>query len=38
MDSELTRVTQVTPEGYTKTLAYLVASVEARLIDEVVYL
>ena len=38
MDSELTRVTQATPEGYTETLAYLVASVEARLIDEVVYL
>ena len=38
MDSELTRVTQATPEGYTETLAYLVAPVEARLIDEVVYL
>ena len=38
MDSELTRVTRATPEGYTETLAYLVASVGARLIDEVVYL
>lgn len=38
MDSELTRVTRATPEGYTETLAYLVASVGERLIDEVVYL
>ena len=38
MDSELARVTQATPEGYTETLAYLVVSVGERLIDEVVYL
>ena len=38
MDSELAEVTRATSEGYTETLAYLVVSVGARLIEEVVYL